>query len=527
MSRILLPLMLVTVAFGCGSSDPKAPPPKDGSGSKSKTTLPIKVPETRPEATSAETTDTYSDPLIPLSSTETSEAEVASEPATTSPEPDSFSAHAAEPVDEPTAEPEVKLASIAAADGQVTPLGAEAGGDAVAPGGETVDIDMIFPEPRVGVVQATKLNLRAGPNIEKDILVTVKKGTNLTVIGARGDWLKVELPSTVNLWIHSKFVDIPEDVLMPAAGTVNANKVRLRAAGSLKATTLKHLDVDTQVEVVARVNDWLKVKAPAGTPAWAHGKYVKYDTTGSIKVARTDDTTAPVGGTDTTGKVNLIPVTGGETGDGTKTTPTGGETDPVGPKALSFPGVEVFAQAEQAYRQALEKQDPDWVTVFLLYHKVSSGKQTPADVRATCHARMKEIAAKLPKAEQKKIDDEVNRQLKSRLAALKREADEAKKLIPHVAPIFTAVGFIDKAPNLPGIPGTHKLSVSGVLIYYLQPTGKHVNLDRLIGRKVGVVGRKKFVADWGIQVIDVTEVQKFQEPPVTRARLEIPEAAAE
>ncbi len=370
------------------------------------------------------------------------------------------------------------------------------GGSVVAgepPVGEpAVDTEETFDRPKAGKVNARTLNVRAGSAVDRARITALKRGRTVSVVGRKGKWLKIELASDISLWIMARFVTVVEGEVLPATGTVNAENVRLRGAGHNKAPILRNLDLDTQLEVVEKKGAWYRVKAPAGTYAWVYGTYVTLE-----------DGTAPV-----------TPVTGPVTGP---------VTDP--PKTVTInpddPGVKDFSQAETAYRQALAQKNPDLVAVFLLYYKVRQTKGLPAVVRTTCEARMSDIARRLPDAQKKLISSKVDSEVQKKIDAIKRATAAAIDVLPKIAPRYVARGFLDKAPDVAGIPGTHKLSTSGVLLYYLRAVGPDVDLDKMLGRKVGVTGRKRFVKGWGVQVIDVTLVGDYKNPPTSKTRFEV------
>ncbi len=361
-----------------------------------------------------------------------------------------------------------------------------------------------LPEPKTGRVNARTLNVRVNASTDKRPITTFKRDRQVKVVARMGEWLKIELPGDISTWVMSKFVTIPEGQDMPATGTVNANRVRLRSAGDLKAPILRELPRDLQVEVMDRSGDWFKIKAPAGTYGWIFGKYVKFD----------EGAVDPVDPNVEDPKVADPKVEDPKVEDPKVTDPK------VDPKVVTGSGVEQFAEAEAAYRQAKAEGNPDLVKVFLKYYEVAKIPDVPKVIKTTCQSRMDQIARRIPGTQRKRIDAEVKRLVEARIKAIDAAAEAAKSEIPKVAPKYTAVGYLDKAPDVAGIPGTHKLNLSGVLLYYLRAAGNDVDLGAHKGRKVGVIGRKRYIKGWGIQVIEVSEIRPYQRPPSTRSWVE-------
>lgn len=59
-----------------------------------------------------------------------------------------------------------------------------------------------------GVVTGERVNLRSGPGIAYARLARLRKGDRLNVLEEKGDWLKVELPSGVRLWVSARYVSV-------------------------------------------------------------------------------------------------------------------------------------------------------------------------------------------------------------------------------------------------------------------------------------------------------------------------------
>jgi SH3-like domain-containing protein len=388
---------------------------------------------------------------------------------------------------------------------------------AATPPEPAADSEVPLPEPKIGRVTARTLNVRVSPSTDRRPVTTIKRDRKLKVVARKGEWLKIELPGDISTWVMSKYLTVPEGQEMPLTGTVNAQRVRLRAAGDLKAAILRELPRGLQLEVVDRAGDWFKVRSPAGTWAWIFGKYVKFDEGASP--------TGPSLSGPVTGDPGTGPAAAGNAGDPAPEVkdPGTGQAEPDTGKpaeVLTGTGVQQFSEAETALRQARAEQNPDLVKVFLMYYQVAKTEGAAAAIKDRCESRMKEIAAMIPGAQRKRIQQEVKLQVAAKLKAIDAAAEAAKGEIPKVAPKYTAVGYLDNAPVVAGIPGTHKLTISGVLLYYLRAAGSDVDLGALVGRKVGVIGRKRYVKGWGIQVIDVSEVRPYRRPPSTRAWVE-------
>ena len=68
------------------------------------------------------------------------------------------------------------------------------------------------------IITADKVNIRAGSNINYTPVGQVGKGTSITVLGTKGDWVQIEPPDTVRVWVHKSLVRVVEEVASVAGG---------------------------------------------------------------------------------------------------------------------------------------------------------------------------------------------------------------------------------------------------------------------------------------------------------------------
>ncbi len=361
----------------------------------------------------------------------------------------------------------------------------------------------VFPAPRSGQATA-RVNVRVGPATDKALLGTLSRGDEIRALGQAGKWLRIRVPERMPLWIGAQFVELPAGETFPAVGTLKGDKVRARSAGDLKAPILKELPRGTQVEVLGKTGDWLKIKAPADVTAWIYADYVELG--GQLA---SGPASSGIGSGTRVPEPPRPPETGKtpETAKGPDVVKA--PEEPTGTVELKGPGVGVFAEAEDAYRRAQAQEPPDYSEAYELYRRARAVKGLPAPVAAQCDRRLAEIGPKLTAEQAKQVDDKLVAERKEKIRALREEVIKIQTQIQSADRVFTAEGYLTQSPDVAGVPGPYKLSVSGVLMYYLKPAGPAVKLDRLVGRQVGVTGPKRFVPGWGTEVIDVFEAQQL------------------
>ena len=70
-------------------------------------------------------------------------------------------------------------------------------------------VNKLYVQRPQNTIGATRVNVRAGPSINHNIVDTLELGANVEPGDELGDWLKIAPPPSGRLWIHRDFVDIP------------------------------------------------------------------------------------------------------------------------------------------------------------------------------------------------------------------------------------------------------------------------------------------------------------------------------
>lgn len=131
-------------------------------------------------------------------------------------------------------------------------------------------------EHKSGIVTAQTLNVRAGGNLNYEILTTLQNGDEVEIRGEEFGWYEIILPVQCYGWMHSDYVDITQKP--PAAGRirgkVTGDSVRVRTKPMLKCTVFTTLDSDARVVVVDVKGDWYKIELPEECSGWVSTKHV-------------------------------------------------------------------------------------------------------------------------------------------------------------------------------------------------------------------------------------------------------------
>ena len=128
--------------------------------------------------------------------------------------------------------------------------------------------------PRIGFIKNDLSNIRAGDNINYEVLCKLKKGDPVKLIGKRYNWYKIELPSKAYVYIKDDYVDLSHEK-GEKIGEVNAVRVNLRAGPGTKHSILGQVSKPESLRVISREEGgWYKIEPPQGASGWVHSSQI-------------------------------------------------------------------------------------------------------------------------------------------------------------------------------------------------------------------------------------------------------------
>ncbi len=142
-------------------------------------------------------------------------------------------------------------------------------------------------------VMASHVNLRAQPRMNADVVGQVEYDARLPARNTEGEWVEVEAPESVDLWVSKSFIQQPQN-------TVGVKKVNVRSGSSINYNIVTTLSLGDAVEPRGEFQDWLKIAPPEGTHVWIYRDYVEFLPSG--------DTAADVSPSETAGPAVEPPV---------------------------------------------------------------------------------------------------------------------------------------------------------------------------------------------------------------------------
>ncbi|NMM61821.1 SH3 domain-containing protein [Clostridium sp. P21] len=137
----------------------------------------------------------------------------------------------------------------------------------------------------IGIVTASKLNVRSGSASTYSIIFTLWQGNKVTVIGKSGDWYQIKSSDGRIGWVSSLYlkVDISEQTSVQlndiskidAAGVVTASKLNVRSGPASTYSIILALWQGSKVNIIGKSGDWYQIKLSYGKIGWVNSAYLQ------------------------------------------------------------------------------------------------------------------------------------------------------------------------------------------------------------------------------------------------------------
>ena len=143
------------------------------------------------------------------------------------------------------------------------------------------------PPPRVAVVGEEGLNLRDGPGTAYVKLDSLEQGITIDLLSRFENWFEVRHPGGKIGWVTGDFLQIADGVIprlevltsapdpSPALVATADSKINLRGGPGTAYPKVSSVSGGTQLELLARYQDWLKVRTADGKSAWVFNDVVR------------------------------------------------------------------------------------------------------------------------------------------------------------------------------------------------------------------------------------------------------------
>lgn len=338
----------------------------------------------------------------------------------------------------------------------------------------------------VGVVNGTNVFVRHNASMTAYPCAMVSRPQNVTVVGqAVSGWLKILPPPGVFSVIAKKYVQADQT---SKSGTVTGDNVWVRAGGQLRKTSFfglqKQLNTGQKVEILGEIDDWYKIVPPKGVYFHISARYVKVgQATGAASPSNASPAAAaqPPKAVPSTKKLpTTLPAA--------QTLPVEGEP---GKDLAAFRALEAQLHLEfnkppaqrdlarllgkfKALKPAPDSYLKPYVDYYVAYLDMAIAQQ----------AGRKQLQQLVRSAAESQAEYEMRRTALEVADTTTRKAIYAAQGVLATSAIYTGAGG----------PKRHLLRdvKTGAVIAYVKSADDSVQLDKYVGRYVGILGSVRY-----------------------------------
>ncbi len=125
----------------------------------------------------------------------------------------------------------------------------------------------------VGQINASSVLVRSGPREDAYQTTKLDKGTEVTVIGIKFDWLKIVPPPGSFAYVPKVYIERHGD------GTVGraTREITARVGSDLtpvKIAAMAKVEEGDEVQIIGEADEYFKIKPPAGSALWVNKQFV-------------------------------------------------------------------------------------------------------------------------------------------------------------------------------------------------------------------------------------------------------------
>lgn len=115
-------------------------------------------------------------------------------------------------------------------------------------------------------VEADRVNLRARPLVESEVVGQVNYGETLFARTFQEMWVEIRPPDNIDLWVHRDFIEFDEVIVK----TLN-----IRSGPGINYNVVGRFQREDRVNVRGEFGDWLKIAPPETASLWVSRDYVE------------------------------------------------------------------------------------------------------------------------------------------------------------------------------------------------------------------------------------------------------------
>ncbi len=115
-------------------------------------------------------------------------------------------------------------------------------------------------------VTGDRVNLRAGPDLNVEVLDSAMRGEELVCLEQTNGWVAVQSPESLDFWVAAEYVQ---------NGVVQPEKLNVRSGPSQNYSVVAVVNKGDMLSLRGEFNDWLKIAPPQGSRVWISTDFVE------------------------------------------------------------------------------------------------------------------------------------------------------------------------------------------------------------------------------------------------------------
>ncbi len=366
-----------------------------------------------------------------------------------------------------------------------------------------------------GTVNANAVYVRSGPGENYYPTMKLDKGTQITVVGIKFDWLKVTPPQGSYSYVAKAYVEKRGD---GSVGRVTKPDLNVRAGSGLnamKTTVQTKLNEGVDVKILGEQDEYFKIAPPEGSFVYVNKQFIDpgQPLVAAVPAAHEAEViaSAPVKSETPTGNADLSP--------STQPVAAGNDLAPsTQPVAKGPTADQQFDKVEAEFVAASDKpiQDQSLTELKTSYEAVLADGQLPVSMRRMAELRVSTLKFRIEAQDQYTQARKAQDEAAAKNQALKAEQEElAARIKANEVTVYTAIGMLRTSSLQQGNGILYRLTdpTSGRTLVYLRSTdGSKVNgfLGQLIGVKgevsIDPVLQAKSIAPTDVAAVDAAKV---------------------
>ncbi len=347
------------------------------------------------------------------------------------------------------------------------------------------------------VVTSDHVNVRSRPDRNSLPLLRVERDTVLRAEDATFGWHRVHPPRGAFSYVSAQYVDqVSEErgIVSVASGTLRVRVgSQVADVDPLKCEVQARLTRGTEVQIIGRSGDWLKIVPPEGVYAYIHSDYVERISAERAAQLQAAATSQPA--------------------DAAATTAEPDAPDLGGPWGQRL----VLAETAIAAESRREPLEQSWTSAIAQLRTIAAQREEPLVARLA--------EAWIARLEQRVADQEalrVARQIAQRGDRTREQHERELEQVRRVRsdptePDYAARGLVlrSSAPGASTEGPRFRLEdplTRNTLAYLEFPAESYLDAEQFLGHYVGVLGAQRHDERLGAAVIRVTRVDVLALP---------------